>query len=146
MLVLDDLTVQSVSETLSSSQLESESARVLNETPTEEAIAESSLLWFLRWFNEIPFLADTLQLNEEDEENSSQVAPTSYQAPDPPVFVPCRICLDDFPEAEAITIPGYCKHTFCKDCLSTYVTVKLKEGRYPIACPSCTTEGTDVRE
>lgn len=144
MLVLNDLTMQSVSETLSSSQLES--VRVLNETPTDEAIAESSLLWFLRWFNENPFLGDPLEPNEEDAENSSPAASTSYRAPDPPSFVPCRICLDDFPEAEAISIPGNCKHTFCKDCLSTYVTVKLKEGRYPIVCPSCTTEGTDVRE
>jgi len=136
--------VQSVSETLSSSQLESESVRVLNGTPTDEAIAESSLLWFLRWFNENPLLGDPLEPNEEDAENSSPAASTSYQAPDPPSFVPCRICLDDFPEAEAISIPGNCKHTFCKDCLLTYVTVKLKEGRYPIACPSCTTEGMDV--
>jgi len=138
----EDLTAQSMPGALLSSQMES--ARALNETPTDEAVAESSLLWFLRWFNENSTLGHASQSITEDVEDSSPSASTSNQALDPPSLVPCRICIDDIPDNEAIPIP-YCNHTFCKDCLSTYVTGKLKEGRYPIHCPCCTMEDrTDV--
>lgn len=128
----NDLTAQSMPGTFLSSQMES--ARMPSETPAE-AITESSLLWFLRWFNE------NVTPGDPSTENS-----TSSQVPDPPSVVPCRICMDEVLEDEAIFIPN-CRHTFCKDCLSTYVIGKLKERRYPIHCPCCTTEDRmDIRK
>ena len=136
----DGLTIQSMPGGLDSSQIES--VRVLNETPTDEAITSSSLLWFLRWFNETPDLSDAPR--EDVEEDSSPNI--SNQAPDPPSFVLCHICMDEIAGHEAIFVP-FCQHTFCRDCLSTYVIGKLREGRYPIHCPCCTTEDrTDVRK
>ena len=131
---------QSMPGTLLSSQMES--ARMLNETPTDEAITESSLLWFLRWFNDLT-PGDTSRPSTQNAENSSS---STNQTPDPPSVVPCRICMDEILDQEAIFIPN-CRHTFCKDCLSTYVSGKLKERRYPIHCPCCTTEDrTDIRK
>lgn len=127
---VDDSNAQSIPGALPLSQIQS-----ARETPTDEAITESSLLWFLaEWFGDAP-------PSTGNEEEPIPTASTSNPALPP---VPCRICMDEILGDEAITIP-YCEHIFCKDCLLTYVTGKLKEGRYPIHCPSCTTEDrTDV--
>ncbi|KAF4593021.1 hypothetical protein EYR38_008728 [Pleurotus pulmonarius] len=50
----------------------------------------------------------------------------------------CSICLDDHPEDDVALIPS-CEHSFCRDCLRSYITSKISEHRYPVFCPVCTT-------
>lgn len=50
----------------------------------------------------------------------------------------CSICLDDHPEDDVALIPS-CEHSFCRDCLRSYITNKVSEHRYPVFCPVCIT-------
>ncbi|KAG9224016.1 hypothetical protein CCMSSC00406_0004368 [Pleurotus cornucopiae] len=50
----------------------------------------------------------------------------------------CSICLDDHSEDDVALIPS-CEHSFCRDCLRSYITNKVSEHRYPVFCPVCTT-------
>ncbi|KJA28167.1 hypothetical protein HYPSUDRAFT_62558 [Hypholoma sublateritium FD-334 SS-4] len=52
----------------------------------------------------------------------------------------CGVCGDQVVEPEAISVPT-CAHTYCKGCLHTYSTMKIRERQYPINCPTCVTTG-----
>jgi hypothetical protein len=43
----------------------------------------------------------------------------------------CGVCNESYNEAEVIQIPT-CTHSFCEDCLYTFIKTKISEGRYPI--------------
>ncbi|KAF8202188.1 hypothetical protein BJ912DRAFT_431850 [Pholiota molesta] len=64
--------------------------------------------------------------------------PDSFK-PLPPSFVidsVCGVCGDVVSGAEALSTPT-CTHLFCKDCLHSYVMVKIRERQFPINCPGC---------
>ena len=49
----------------------------------------------------------------------------------------CGICLEEMPD-DFIARPDPCGHTFCRECLRGYLTVRLEEHKFPILCPTCT--------
>jgi hypothetical protein len=49
----------------------------------------------------------------------------------------CGICLEEMPD-DLIARPDRCGHSFCRECLREHVTMRLKERRFPILCPTCT--------
>ena len=57
---------------------------------------------------------------------------------DEPVFR-CGVCLEERSEVD-ITRINNCGHNFCRDCIRSYVTSKIKEQRYPVLCPTCVAE------
>ncbi|KDR79183.1 hypothetical protein GALMADRAFT_63037 [Galerina marginata CBS 339.88] len=71
------------------------------------------------------------------EESSSTGPSTSFSRSS---AFECGICGDQLLAPEAMRIP-VCQHTFCGECLRTYTSMKLREQRYPIACPSCLADG-----
>uniref|UniRef100_A0A803M8V8 RBR-type E3 ubiquitin transferase n=1 Tax=Chenopodium quinoa TaxID=63459 RepID=A0A803M8V8_CHEQI len=46
----------------------------------------------------------------------------------------CEICADSKPQKEAFKIKG-CSHSYCSDCMKTYVASKLQDGVSIINCP-----------
>ncbi|KAL2940547.1 hypothetical protein RDABS01_023507 [Bienertia sinuspersici] len=46
----------------------------------------------------------------------------------------CEICADSKPRKEAFRIKG-CSHSYCSDCMKTYVASKLQDGVSVINCP-----------
>ncbi|KAF8125317.1 hypothetical protein EV363DRAFT_1269943 [Boletus edulis] len=48
----------------------------------------------------------------------------------------CGICLDDFPEDDAVHIDA-CGHDICRDCARGHVCNKIEEHRFPVICPVC---------
>lgn len=48
----------------------------------------------------------------------------------------CGICLDDFPEDDAVHIDA-CGHEICRDCVRGHVCAKIEEHRFPVLCPVC---------
>lgn len=48
----------------------------------------------------------------------------------------CGICLDDFPEDDAVRIDA-CGHEICRDCAHGHVCNKIEEHRFPVLCPVC---------
>ena len=52
----------------------------------------------------------------------------------------CGVCRDWVAEPEALSVSP-CSHTFCKGCLHTYSTIKIRERQYPISCPTCLATG-----
>ncbi|KAG8895669.1 hypothetical protein FRB99_000391, partial [Tulasnella sp. 403] len=51
----------------------------------------------------------------------------------------CKICLDKHPLDSLAVLEG-CDHEFCRECLKNYVSTSLKEMKFPIPCPVCTTD------
>ncbi|KIJ64856.1 hypothetical protein HYDPIDRAFT_89743 [Hydnomerulius pinastri MD-312] len=51
----------------------------------------------------------------------------------------CGICMDDFPEDDAVHIDG-CGHDICRDCTRGHVCSKIEEHRFPVLCPVCTAD------
>jgi RING-type zinc-finger len=51
----------------------------------------------------------------------------------------CTVCFEDHPEDYLARITG-CDHTFCRDCLRSYIISKVTDHRYPIFCPVCITD------
>ena len=48
----------------------------------------------------------------------------------------CRVCFEVF-DLDHVALLDICEHTFCRNCLRQYVTVKVEDRRYPIPCPAC---------
>ncbi|KAG9307908.1 hypothetical protein JVU11DRAFT_12952 [Chiua virens] len=48
----------------------------------------------------------------------------------------CGVCLDDFPEDDAVRISA-CGHEICRDCAQGHVCTKIEEHRFPVLCPVC---------
>ena len=48
----------------------------------------------------------------------------------------CGICLDDFPEDDAVHIDA-CGHDICRDCTRGHVCTKIDEHRFAVLCPVC---------
>lgn len=53
----------------------------------------------------------------------------------------CEVCFENFTVSQVARMPD-CEHSFCRDCLRSYVKAKLVEGRYPIPCPVCSADKT----
>eukprot|EP01119_Soliformovum_irregulare_P015496 TRINITY_DN4362_c0_g2_i3.p1 TRINITY_DN4362_c0_g2~~TRINITY_DN4362_c0_g2_i3.p1 ORF type:complete len:493 (+),score=104.76 TRINITY_DN4362_c0_g2_i3:122-1480(+) len=47
----------------------------------------------------------------------------------------CVMCLEDI-DIDFFQCLSKCKHEFCRDCLQTYVNIKIDERDFPILCPS----------
>lgn len=56
----------------------------------------------------------------------------------------CGICLDDFPEDDAVRIDA-CRHEICRDCVRGHVYAKIEEHRFPVLCPVCTADPKNKR-
>ena len=54
----------------------------------------------------------------------------------------CGICFEELPE-DSIARIDPCGHSFCRECVRSYVSSKLEEHRFPIVCPTCTTTKGD---
>ncbi|KIK73546.1 hypothetical protein PAXRUDRAFT_20736 [Paxillus rubicundulus Ve08.2h10] len=54
----------------------------------------------------------------------------------------CGICLDDFPEDDAVLIES-CRHDICRDCVRGHVCSKIDERRFPVSCPVCMADHTN---
>ncbi|KIJ09608.1 hypothetical protein PAXINDRAFT_172431 [Paxillus involutus ATCC 200175] len=54
----------------------------------------------------------------------------------------CGICLDDFPEDDAVRIES-CGHDICRDCVRGHVSTKIDERRFPVLCPVCMADHTN---
>ncbi|KAF8838973.1 hypothetical protein BDN67DRAFT_970782 [Paxillus ammoniavirescens] len=54
----------------------------------------------------------------------------------------CGICLDDFPEDDAVRIES-CGHDICRDCVRGHVCTKIDERRFPVLCPVCMADHTN---
>ncbi|KIJ14058.1 hypothetical protein PAXINDRAFT_13174, partial [Paxillus involutus ATCC 200175] len=54
----------------------------------------------------------------------------------------CGICLDDFPEDDAVHIDS-CGHDICRDCARGHVCTKIDERRFPVLCPVCMADHTN---
>lgn len=52
----------------------------------------------------------------------------------------CEICADSKPQKEAFSIKG-CSHSYCSDCMKTYVASKLQDGVSLINCPAPSCSG-----
>lgn len=48
----------------------------------------------------------------------------------------CGICLEALKQEDVVEVE-VCLHTFCRDCLRTYIETKVQDRRYPIVCPQC---------
>ena len=55
----------------------------------------------------------------------------------------CGVCIELFSVAQSIQLPT-CGHSFCRECLRTFTKTRIDEGRYPIVCPVCAIERTEV--
>ncbi|KIK79407.1 hypothetical protein PAXRUDRAFT_834120 [Paxillus rubicundulus Ve08.2h10] len=54
----------------------------------------------------------------------------------------CGICLDDFPEDDAVRVDS-CGHDMCRDCARGHVSAKIDEHRFPVLCPVCMADHTN---
>ncbi|KIK76925.1 hypothetical protein PAXRUDRAFT_835170 [Paxillus rubicundulus Ve08.2h10] len=54
----------------------------------------------------------------------------------------CGICLDDFPEDDAVRIES-CGHDICRGCVRGHVCAKIDERRFPVLCPVCMADHTN---
>ena len=50
----------------------------------------------------------------------------------------CGICLETYPEDDVARMET-CMHVFCRECMRRHICSKLKEHRFPIFCPTCST-------
>ena len=53
----------------------------------------------------------------------------------------CEVCFENFTVSQVARMPD-CEHSFCRDCLRSYVKSKLGERQYPILCPVCSADKT----
>jgi len=51
----------------------------------------------------------------------------------------CGVCLETY-AVEDITRVDSCAHAFCRECIRSHISSKLKERHFPIFCPTCMTE------
>ncbi|KAJ6609457.1 hypothetical protein B0H10DRAFT_2438513 [Mycena sp. CBHHK59/15] len=51
----------------------------------------------------------------------------------------CGVCFDKYPEDYVARVAG-CAHPFCRECLKSYVVIKLGDKLFPIVCPMCVTD------
>ncbi|KAJ3704880.1 hypothetical protein LUZ61_008585 [Rhynchospora tenuis] len=55
---------------------------------------------------------------------------SSYQ---PQVF--CKICMETVPTDKVFQTNNDCPHVFCSDCLSLYISTKIRENTFVVRCP-----------
>ena len=48
----------------------------------------------------------------------------------------CRVCFEVY-DLDHVAPLDACNHSFCRNCLRQYVTMKIEDRRYPIPCPAC---------
>jgi hypothetical protein len=77
-------------------------------------------------------------LREFDEEARALSALRSELSTTAKQLFECSICMDKMP-ADSFARIDTCGHTFCRECLRGHVTARLEEHRFPILCPTCTT-------
>ncbi|KAL6309201.1 hypothetical protein BKA93DRAFT_425367 [Sparassis latifolia] len=77
-----------------------------------------------RRFDEEDYLL-RLQLSE-----LAKIAPRSFK---------CGVCFDEQPEDSVCRLDP-CGHSFCRECIRSYVSAKIDEHRYPVFCPICMVE------
>ena len=51
----------------------------------------------------------------------------------------CRVCFEVYAQDHVAPLDA-CDHSFCRNCLRQYVTMKIEDRRYPIPCPACVAE------
>ena len=88
-----------------------------------------------------PAVPRLLRYDVHGSNNSTSLSPgseTASHSTDTSLF--CRICMNTgIPEKEMFSLP--CRHWFCRDCLSGYISSKVTSDEWKVACPqgaSCT--------
>eukprot|EP00826_Nyctotherus_ovalis_P032367 TRINITY_DN2608_c0_g1_i1.p1 TRINITY_DN2608_c0_g1~~TRINITY_DN2608_c0_g1_i1.p1 ORF type:complete len:206 (-),score=63.00 TRINITY_DN2608_c0_g1_i1:178-795(-) len=55
----------------------------------------------------------------------------------------CAICLENIEDADLIPLDK-CEHIFHPDCIRQHMSVEIEARKFPLKCPSCSIELTDV--
>ncbi|KAH7920857.1 hypothetical protein BV22DRAFT_1097439 [Leucogyrophana mollusca] len=87
-------------------------------------------------------LASQLQsdFDREDRHLRSQREDLAYTVQ---TLFQCGICFDELPEDDVMRLE-LCRHPFCRGCMRGYISSKLDEHRFPILCPTCATDKSQV--
>ena len=79
------------------------------------------------------------QQQHEFDENRHLPAQQSHPARIQQSTFHCGVCLETY-AVDDIARVDPCTHAFCRECIKSYVSSKLKERHFPIFCPTCMTE------
>lgn len=83
-------------------------------------------------------LAMRLQFEFDNEDEQLRAQLVELQAGVQVTFA-CTICMEEVPEDFVARVNG-CRHPFCRECLRGHVVARISENKFPIECPSCSTE------
>jgi hypothetical protein len=81
---------------------------------------------------QLEFDEEDRRLQNEQRELANLVQPTFH----------CGICLETCAEDDVARVHP-CAHAFCRNCMKSYISSMLKEPRFPIFCPNCTSESSN---
>lgn len=84
----------------------------------------------------IAYTSDT-QVGGEEHASEYTHASTEQRRRSTRHYSDCGICLESFKQEDMVEVE-VCLHTFCRDCLRTYIETKVQDRKYPIVCPQCT--------
>ncbi|GLT85657.1 hypothetical protein SLE2022_038410 [Rubroshorea leprosula] len=79
-----------------------------------------------------PFINSSLTRPSQSSKSKSVAAPSPSPSPPPPFF--CEICVEPKSQNESFKIKG-CSHSYCTDCITKYVALKLQDNITGIRCP-----------
>jgi|ERR1700722_3046872 len=82
--------------------------------------------------NQVPCVSDYEELLLYDQEDNQAILLDNIQHP----TFDCNICMESHPEGDVARIDG-CAHEFCRSCIRSHISSKLKDRLFPILCPSC---------
>ena len=86
-----------------------------------------------------PNLAAELQLAYNAENTSLETTRINLLQSQPATF-DCGICFETY-VYDSVFSCRPCAHPFCRPCMKTYATTRLKDRQYPISCPTCQAVG-----
>ncbi|KAI6699232.1 hypothetical protein NL676_019351 [Syzygium grande] len=53
----------------------------------------------------------------------------------PTTTVHCGICMEDVPSISIFKTTERCEHSFCSDCMSSYIIARIQDGAANVRCP-----------
>lgn len=76
------------------------------------------------------------QQQQYDEENFRLLSQKEALSQYSQQLFQCGVCMEDHPTDDVASFKP-CGHEFCRDCIRSYVVLKLGERQFPIMCPTC---------
>ena len=89
-------------------------------------------------------LAAILQ-SQFDEEDRMLAAERAELVADVQHVFDCGVCMDTLPE-DSIARIDPCGHSFCRECVRSFVVSQIESRHFPVLCPTCTAERTNGTE